>query len=373
MKNILVVLGTRPEAIKLAPVILELKKDDSFVVHVCNTEQQKELSNQTLAFFGITPDFKLDVMTPNQSLSSLQCLIMNRLNELLLQHKYDAIIVQGDTMTVLAASLVSFYQSVPLFHVEAGLRSHNLASPFPEEAIRKMVSNIATLHFTPTEMATDNLLKEGVSSKIIHNVGNTVLDALLHYLPEPLVNLTTQELSKKGILPKNNLSVLVTIHRRENHGAKLIQILQAISELAQKNSQFTFICPVHPNPNVKDRVETWFKSQNLSNVKLVEPLNYPELVAILKHAKVVLTDSGGIQEEACAFNIPIIVLRDTTERMEGVHAGFAFLAGTETAQILRIANPFFEKKHLLVQRQNPYGDGQSSVKIRALIREFFQI
>lgn len=372
-KKILVVLGTRPEAIKLAPVILELRKDDAFLVHVCNTEQQKELSNQTLNFFGITPNFKLNVMTPNQSLSSLQCLIMSRLNDLLLQNKYDAIIVQGDTMTVFAASLVAFYQSVPIFHVEAGLRSHNLASPFPEEAIRKMVSNITALHFAPTEIAVNNLLNEGVGSSVIHNVGNTVLDALLHCLPEQLVEHSTQTLFEHGVLPQNNLPILVTIHRRENHGSKLIQILQAISELAQKYSQFTFICPVHPNPNVKEKVESWFNSKKLDNVKLVNPLDYPDLVAILRRAKVVLTDSGGIQEEACAFNVPIVVLRDTTERMEGVQAGFAFLAGTETTQIVNVASPFFEKPCLLTKGKNPYGDGQSSIKIRTLIREFFQI
>lgn len=366
MKNILIILGTRPEAIKLAPVILELRKNKNFNVLVCNTEQQKELSNQTLGFFGIKADFNLNVMKPNQTLAGVQSLILSELSKIYQENTIDATIVQGDTMTVFCGALVSFYNKVPVYHVEAGLRSYDLFEPFPEEAMRQMTSRITDLHFAPTQKAVEALISEGISTDKIFLTGNTVIDAL-SCLSDDVVNNAQYNLEKKSIVLNDKL-VLITAHRRENHGKRLDDILSAIDKLTQQYSDHQFVLPVHPNPNVHDKI---YKAlEHKSNVVLTEPLDYPELVCIMKNAKLILTDSGGIQEEAPTFGVPVLVMRYETERMEGVEAGFSKLVGADIEKIISQASAILSQDKNATRldgSKNPYGDGKSANKIAKLI------
>lgn len=368
-KNILFVFGTRPEVIKLAPVILELKKyPEDYNVIVCNTEQQRELSNQTLSYFGLKADINLDCMRENQSLASVQSRILTSLDEIFIKNRIDATIVQGDTMTVLTGSLVSFYHKVPVFHVEAGLRSYDLFEPFPEEAMRQMTSRVADLHFAPTEANKIALLKENIDEKKISVVGNTVIDALFCLSDE--VNKTAQAFfDEKGITIDDKL-ILITAHRRENHGERIDRIIKAISDLATKYTDHTFVLPVHPNPNVKDKIHS--KLRHFENVKLLTPLDYPYLVHLMKNAKLILTDSGGIQEEAPSFGCPTLVMRYETERQEGVDAGVSILVGADYDKIISESEKVLDqdKSQTRLQAQNPYGDGKTSEKIEVLIRSY---
>ena len=371
MKNILVVLGTRPEAIKLAPVILELRKNPEYRVFVCNTEQQKELSNQTLGFFGIDADFKLDVMRPNQTLAGVQSRILSALSDVFQNNHFDATIVQGDTMTVFCGALVSFYNKVPVFHVEAGLRSYDLFEPFPEEAMRQMTSRITDLHFAPTQLAYDSLIKENIDAQNITMTGNTVIDAL-SCLSDATMNDAKIALENHGIKLNDKL-VLVTAHRRENHGERLDRILSAITTLTQKYADHQFVLPVHPNPNVHDKV--YAALEKLPNVILTEPLDYPELVCLMKNTKLVLTDSGGIQEEAPTFGNPVLVMRYETERTEGVTAGFAKLVGADIDKILSESDAILSRdksETRLDGSKNPYGDGHAAEKIAFAIKGFWK-
>ena len=368
MKNILIVLGTRPEAIKLAPVILELRKNPDYKILVCNTEQQKELSNQTLGFFGIDADFKLNVMRHNQTLAGVQSRILTAISDIFSNNKIDATIVQGDTMTVFCGALVSFYNRVPVFHVEAGLRSYNLFEPFPEEAMRQMTSRITDLHFAPTQLAYDSLIKEDIKPEKIFLTGNTVIDALSCLSDETMSN-AKHALEKRGIKINDKL-VLITAHRRENHGERLDKILQAITILTQKYTDHQFVLPVHPNPNVHDKVHAALGK--LPNVILTEPLDYPELVCLMKNTKMVLTDSGGIQEEAPTFGNPVLVMRYETERTEGVKAGFAKLVGADIDKILSECDFILSKdttQTRLDGSKNPCGDGHAAQKIANAINE----
>ncbi len=370
MKNIAFIFGTRPEVIKLAPVILELKKyPKEYRVLVINTEQQKELSNQTLKYFGLEADYNLDSMRDNQSLTEVQTRIMVALNEVFKKEKIDATIVQGDTMTVLCGALTSFYHKIPVFHVEAGLRSYDKFEPFPEETIRQMVSRIADLNFAPTELNKTALLKENISSETIHVVGNTVIDAL-SCLSDETVEMS-KEFFKSQNIGEENL-VLITAHRRENHGERLGEIIRAIDFLVNKYSDHTFVIPVHPNPNVKSRIEEAFGGYD--NVKLLPPLDYPYLVYLMKHAKLILTDSGGIQEEAPTFSCPTIVMRYETERKEGIEAGVSILVGAEFEKIVSHSEAilFKPKSQTRLKVQNPYGVGDSAQTIESLIRKFFK-
>lgn len=369
-KNILVVLGTRPEAIKLAPVVLELRKNPEYQVFVCNTEQQKELSNQTLGFFGIDADFKLDVMRPNQTLAGVQSRILTALSDVFQNNHFDATIVQGDTMTVFCGALVSFYNRVPVFHVEAGLRSYDLFEPFPEEAMRQMTSRITDLHFAPTQLAYDSLVKEDIHADKISLTGNTVIDAL-SCLSDDTMTAAEQALRDRGVVLNDKL-VLVTAHRRENHGERLDHILTAIKTLTEKYSDHQFVLPVHPNPNVHDKV--YAALGNLANVILTNPLDYPELVCLMKNTKLVLTDSGGIQEEAPTFGNPVLVMRYETERTEGVDAGFAKLVGADIDKILGESDKILSQDKSLTRldgTKNPYGDGHAAQKIASAIGTFW--
>lgn len=369
-KNILFVFGTRPEVIKLAPVILELKKyPQDYNVIICNTEQQKELSNQTLSYFGLKADINLDCMRENQTLASVQSRILTSLDKIFDENKIDATVVQGDTITVLTGSLVSFYHKVPVFHVEAGLRSYDIFEPFPEEVMRQMTSRVAQLHFAPTEANKIALLREDIEENKISVVGNTVIDALFCLSDE--VNEQAKEFYAEKEINIDEKLVLITVHRRENHGERLDRILQAISDLVTKYSDHTFVLPVHPNPNVKDKV--YAKLEQFKNVHLLPPLDYPNLVYLMKNAKLILTDSGGIQEEAPSFGCPTLVMRYETERHEGIDAGVSILVGADYDKIINESEKILssDKHATRLKAQNPYGDGKSAEKIEKLIKKYF--
>ena len=370
MKNIIFIFGTRPEIIKLAPVILTLKKyPQDYNVIICNTEQQKELSNQTLAYFGLTADVNLDCMRENQSLSSVQARLLTSLDKVFQDNKIDATIVQGDTMTVLCGALTSFYHKTPVFHVEAGLRSYDIYEPFPEEIMRQMTSRIADLHFAPTEINKTALIKENIDNSKIHVVGNTVIDALF-CLSETVIEDSKTFFKEKGIDIDDKL-VLITAHRRENHGERIDRIIKAISYLANKYSDHTFVIPVHPNPNVYNKIHD--KLGSLKNIHLLQPLDYPYLVYLMKNAKLILTDSGGIQEEAPTFACPTLVMRYETERKEGIDAGVSMLVGADYDKILTESEKILSstKELTRLKAQNPYGDGTSSAQIETIIRDYF--
>ena len=356
MKNILFIFGTRPEVIKLAPVILELKKyPDKYNVIICNTEQQKELSNQTLEYFGL----------------KAQTRILTGLDTVFSGNNIDATVVQGDTMTVLCGALASFYNKIPVFHVEAGLRSYDIFEPFPEEVMRQMTSRVAELNFAPTEKNRQALLKEDINDNKIFVVGNTVIDALFCLSDKTLKN--SEDFYKNNDINIDDKLVLITAHRRENHGERIDRILNAIEYLVKKYSEHTFVIPVHPNPNVKEKI--YSKLSNYSNVKLLAPLDYPNLVYLMKNAKLILTDSGGIQEEAPTFGCPTLVMRYETERQEGIDAGVSVLVGADYDKIVSYSEEVLskQKNETRLKAQNPYGDGSSSKKIEKIISNYFSL
>lgn len=369
-KNILVVFGTRPEVIKLAPVILELRKyPDKYNVIVCNTEQQKELSNQTLAYFGLNADINLNVMRENQSLIGVQTRILQELDKVYTEYKVDATIVQGDTMTVLCGALASFYNKIPVFHVEAGLRSYDIYEPFPEEVMRQMTSRVAELHFAPTLINKEALLKENIDEKKIHVVGNTVIDALF-CLSDETMKKASDFYKEKDITIDDKL-VLITAHRRENHGERIDRIIEAIKMLVTRHKDHTFVIPVHPNPNVKNKIHE--RLGNYENVKLLTPLDYPYLVYLMKNAKLILTDSGGIQEEAPSFGCPTLVMRYETERQEGIDAGVSTLVGADYDKIVHLSEKILSdtRENTRLKASNPYGNGTSAKQIEFVIEEYF--
>ena len=371
MKNILFVFGTRPEVIKLAPVILELKKyPNKYKVIICNTEQQKELSNQTLEYFNLKADINLDCMRPNQSLAEVQTRILSALDKVFKENDIDATIVQGDTMTVLCGALVSFYNKKPVFHVEAGLRSYDIFEPFPEEIMRQMTSRVADLHFAPTDKNKEALLKENIQADKIHVVGNTVIDALF-CLSDETLSKARLFYSEHNITVDENL-VLITAHRRENHGERIDRIIDAIEHLAAAYTNHTFVIPVHPNPNVKEKIHS--RLSKYSNIKLLAPLDYPNLVYLMKNAKLILTDSGGIQEEAPSFGCPTLVMRYETERQEGIDAGVSVLVGADYGKIVSLSEKILSdtKANTRLKTQNPYGDGNSASRIESIISDYFE-
>lgn len=372
MKNIIFVFGTRPEIIKLAPVIIEMKKRvDLYNVILCNTEQQKELSNQTLAYFGLKADYNLNCMRENQTLLSVQSRILTSLDGVFSQNKFDGVIVQGDTMTVLCGALTGFYNKIPIFHVEAGLRSYDIYEPFPEEVMRQMTSRVAELHFAPTGVNEQALLNEGIDKGKIHVVGNTVIDAL-SCLSDEVIESSVKFFGNNNIKINDKL-VLVTAHRRENHGERIDRIIKAIAYLAEKYTNHTFVIPVHPNPNVHDKIHS--RLGNHKNIYLLEPLDYPNLVYLMKNAKLILTDSGGIQEEAPTFECPVLVMRYETERHEGVEAGVSKLVGADYDKIIEESEKVLskQKEETRLNVKNPYGDGKASIRIEEIIRNYFKI
>lgn len=361
-----VITGTRPEAVKLAPVIQALANQPDMRSLVCNTGQHEQLCGETLAYFGITAAAKLDVMRPAQGLARLQARLLDALDGFLAAARPDGVIVQGDTMSAFCGALAAFYRHIPVFHVEAGLRSYDLNEPFPEEALRQMLARLARLHFAPTQAARAALSAEGVAEEVIHITGNTVIDALQCLTPEAL-DRAREQLGAALASPL----VLVTVHRRENHGSRLKQILRAVHILSEQYPACRFILPVHPNPNVGTVVRRALAG--LSNLILTEPLSYPAMVLAMQNAILALSDSGGIQEEAPSFGLPVLVLRYETERKEGVELGLAKLVGADTETIVAEARAVLDTPQ---NRQppfiNPYGDGQASGRIVNILRRYFQ-
>jgi len=370
MKNILFVFGTRPEVIKLSPIILELKKyPNDYNIIICNTEQQKELSNQTLEYFGLSADINLNCMRENQSLLEVQTRILSGLNTVFRENKIDATVVQGDTMTVLCGALASFYNKIPIFHVEAGLRSYDIFEPFPEEIMRQMTSRVADINFAPTEENKNALLKENIDKNKIYVVGNTVIDAL--FCLSKVTKENASKFFKKLNIDINDKLILITAHRRENHGERIDRIIDSIEYLAKKYLDHTFVIPVHPNPNVKNKI--YQRLEKYSNIYLLPPLDYPNLVYLMSNAKLILTDSGGIQEEAPSFGCPTLVMRYETERKEGIEAGVSVLVGADFYKITKYSENILSqtKEQSRLKAQNPYGDGKSSTKIEKIIRNYF--
>ena len=370
MKKVLFLFGTRPEAIKMAPLIKCFSDDSHFDVKVGITAQHREMLDQVLSFFDINVDYDLNIMTPNQTLHQLTSNLISRItNEILLKDNFDFVFVQGDTSTVLAAAMAAFYQKIKIIHIEAGLRSNDMHSPFPEEMNRVLTSKLADFHFCPTEISRDNLLSENIS-KNVFVVGNTVIDALMYGI-DKINNFSDESyLNKYKFIDFSRKIILVTCHRRENFGKPFEEICNALLEIANKfNEEVEIVYPVHLNPNVKDVAH---KKLIANNIKLISPLEYPELIWMINKSSIILTDSGGIQEEAPSLGKPVLVLREVTERTEGVLAGTAILVGSSKSKIVSETIRLIEDSsyyNTISKATNPYGDGKASIKIKNIILE----
>jgi len=372
--RVAVFLGTRPEAIKLAPVIRALERAPDFDPIVVSTGQHREMLDQVARLFGLRIAHDLAVMRPNQALAELSARLLVACDELLARVQPDLALVQGDTTTVLAAALACFYRRIAVGHVEAGLRTFDRWSPFPEEINRSLATRLATLHFAPTELARDNLLREGVAAEYVSVTGNTVIDALHSEVarqrePSVRAEIAAQLSQALGSFPLSRPSVLITGHRRENFGRGFEQICAAIALLAQRFVDHDFIYPVHLNPNVQGPVQALLGQ--IANIKLIAPQPYSEFVALMQSCRLVLTDSGGIQEEAPSLGRPVLVMRNTTERPEGVAAGTVCLVGAETAPIVDGVSRLLQDPQAyarMAQAANPYGDGQAAERIVTRLR-----
>jgi UDP-N-acetylglucosamine 2-epimerase (non-hydrolysing) len=370
MKKILVVFGTRPEAIKMAPLVHTLKADPRFITHTCVTGQHREMLDQVLELFEITPEYDLDIMAPGQSLSQVTSRILMGMEEVLTNFKPDLLLVHGDTATTFAASLAAYYQQVPVGHVEAGLRTGNIYSPWPEEANRKLTGCLTKYHFAPTATSAGNLTAEGYADSAIFTTGNTVIDAL--FLIRDKLNTNTglaAELAAKfPMLQQDKKLILVTGHRRESFGDGFERICKALQVTAQQHPECQIIYPVHLNPNVQEPVNRLLA--NTPNISLIEPQQYLPFVYLMTRAHVILTDSGGIQEEAPSLGKPVLVMRDTTERPEAVEAGTVKLVGTDIDKIcteltMLLANDGYYQQ--MSEAHNPYGDGMACQRIADII------
>jgi UDP-N-acetylglucosamine 2-epimerase (non-hydrolysing) len=376
-RQLAVIFGTRPEAIKLAPLILALQNHPACACHVCVTAQHRGMLDQVLSAFRIVPTTDLDLMVPNQTLGGFAARALEGVDRFLARHKPDMVLVQGDTTTVFMASLAAFYHRIPVGHVEAGLRTGNLQSPWPEEANRVLTTRLAALHFAPTTTSRDNLLKEGVEAPCILVTGNTVIDALFLALRK-----VKEERPDIPGLPPALLAawedcpvVLITGHRRENHGAGFESICRAIAELARLFPRTQFVYPVHLNPNVREPVQRILKNDTFRNIHLIEPLPYLPFIALLDRAAVILTDSGGIQEEAPSLGKPVLVLRGTTERPEALQAGTVKLVGTDYDAIVRETSRLLTDPaayEAMARAHNPYGDGKATGRIVKACLEFLE-
>lgn len=369
-KKVLVVLGTRPEVIKLAPVIMELQRHETrFHTVVCATGQHREMLVQALGSFRLSPDYNLDVMKPSQSLAGVTTAILDGVDGIMERTRPDFVLVQGDTTTTFAASLAAYYHRAPVGHVEAGLRTGDRFNPFPEEVNRRLTTQLAEVHFAPTELARRNLLLEDISDDQIVVTGNTVVDAL-HYILS-----TTRENPPKEMpeIPADRKLILVTAHRRESFGERLCQICEAVRRLAETRSDVVIVFPVHLNPNVQDAVYKMLGG--ISNVLLREPLDYVSFVATMKRAHILLTDSGGMQEEGPSLRKPVLVMRSASERPEAVMAGAACLVGTEPGRIVAMVERLLDEPayyEQMVSVKNPFGDGRAAARIADfLTRRFF--
>jgi UDP-N-acetylglucosamine 2-epimerase (non-hydrolysing) len=361
------IFGTRPEAIKMAPLALALAADPRFDSRVCVTGQHRQMLDQVLELFELVPDYDLAIMKAGQDLTDVTTAILQGLKLILAEFKPDVVLVHGDTATTFATSLAAYYQQIPVAHVEAGLRTNNLYSPWPEEGNRRLTGALAALHFAPTDNSRDNLLREGVAPSTIHVTGNTVIDALLDVvrkLDGGDVALQTRFQEQFAFLPEGRRIVLVTGHRRENFGGGFERICMALADVAKAFPDVDVVYPVHLNPNVREPVNRLL--QGINNVHLIEPLDYLPFVYLMSRAYLILTDSGGIQEEAPSLGKPVLVMRDTTERPEAVAAGTVKLVGTEVESITRNLRQLLTDEgayRAMSFAHNPYGDGQACARI----------
>lgn len=365
----LIVFGTRPEAIKMAPLVKEFQKESSFETKVCVTAQHREMLDQVLSFFDITPDYDLNLMKPDQNLYSLTADIITGLKPVLEDFNPDYVYVHGDTTTTMATSIAGFYSGAKVCHVEAGLRTHNKRSPFPEEINRQVAGRIADYHFAPTEQSKRNLLAENTIEENILVTGNTVIDALL-YSSDKVKNIENKDIDTlKACIDPSKKIILVTGHRRENHGQGFINICEALKEIASTNPDVQIIYPVHLNPNVKEPVYEILSK--IDNITLIEPLAYPAFVWLMNQSYMIITDSGGVQEEAPSLGKPVLVMRDTTERPEAVDAGTVILVGTNKDKIVSEAQSLLNNKERyqsMRELHNPYGDGTACERIVNFIK-----
>ncbi len=369
--KVLSIFGTRPEAIKMAPVVKALEADPAFESRVCVTAQHRQMLDQVLDLFEITPDHDLDIMQENQDLFDVTSRVLLGLRNILQTERPDMVLVQGDTTTCFAGSLAAFYLQVPVGHIEAGLRTGNIYSPFPEEANRAMTSRLAELHFAPTERSRKNLLAEKIEDDSIHVTGNTVIDALFWVRKIVADKRDWSDVfgTAEKIILERKPYVLITGHRRENFGKGFQDVCEAIATLATHHPDIHFIYPVHLNPHVQQPVYSILGTRK--NIHLIAPLDYAPFVYAMDNARIILTDSGGVQEEAPSFGKPVLVMRDTTERPEAVEAGTVFLVGTDTQRIIAeterlLADQEFYKQ--MAARENPYGDGKAAARITHILQ-----
>ncbi|RXZ65076.1 UDP-N-acetylglucosamine 2-epimerase (non-hydrolyzing) [Pelagerythrobacter rhizovicinus] len=369
--KILTVFGTRPEAIKMAPVVQALAGADGVVARVCVTGQHRQMLDQVLDLFGIVPDYDLDLMKPGQDLTDITCNVLGGLRPILSDFQPDMVLVHGDTSTTLAASLAAYYQRIPVGHVEAGLRTGDILSPWPEEVNRKVAGTVTRLHFAPTERSRQNLIAENVLPEHIHVTGNTVIDALQEVVGHIEADASLEaDLAGHFDLDAARHLILVTGHRRESFGGGFERICAALVEIAARED-VEIVYPVHLNPNVKGPVERLLS--DLPNVRLIEPQDYLPFVYLMNRASIILTDSGGIQEEAPSLGKPVLVMRDTTERPEALDAGTVRLVGTDTALIVSNVSQLLDSREAYQEMSfahNPYGDGQASKRILSAIRQW---
>ncbi len=376
MKNMMLVFGTRPEAIKMSPLVKEFQKyPEKFETIVCVTGQHREMLDQVLRIFDIQPDYDLNIMKQGQDLYDVTARVLTGMRDVLKETRPDIVLVHGDTTTSTAAALAAFYQQIPVGHIEAGLRTHNIYSPWPEEVNRQITGRIATYHFAPTSLSKDNLLQEGISGEQIIVTGNTVIDAL-YMVVEKIKNdgILSCELEKVLKAPGYDISrlsdgrklVLITGHRRENFGDGFISMCKAIKSLSEKYPEVDFVYPMHLNPNVRKPIHEVFGESQRANLFFIEPLEYLSFVYLMEKSAIVLTDSGGIQEEAPGLGKPVLVMRDTTERPEALEAGTVKLVGTDYDKIvnevsgLLDSQEYYEKMSKAI---NPYGDGKACSRI----------
>lgn len=373
MIKILIIFGTRPEAIKMAPVVKELQKHpENFNVQVCVTAQHREMLDQVLELFEIKPDYDLDIMKPGQTLTDVTCYVLQGLFPVLVESHPDLVLVHGDTTTTMAAGLAAYYQKIPVGHVEAGLRTGNMYSPWPEELNRRLTATIATYHFAPTEQSCKNLLTEGISRDHIVVTGNTVIDALLNVVDKLRGDdvLSRQMLERFSFLDPRKRLILVTGHRRENFGAGFENICYALKEIASIHPDVEIVYPVHLNPNVQEPVRRIL--DNVQNIYLIDPQDYLPFVWLMNRSFIIITDSGGVQEESPSLGKPVLVMRDTTERPEAVTAGTVKLVGTDRQRIvtetMQLLDDETEYKQMSLAH-NPYGDGNAAARIVSFLEE----
>lgn len=369
MKKVMLVFGTRPEAIKMAPLVKAFESDNEhFNTVVCVTGQHREMLDQVLDIFHITPQYDLNIMKKGQDLYDVTSRILTSLRDVLQEAKPDIVLVHGDTTSTMAAALAAFYQQIPVAHVEAGLRTHNILSPWPEEMNRQITARIASYHFAPTAESRKNLLNEGIKDEQIFITGNTVIDAL-HYVMREL-NISSQ------CSPTDKRIVLVTGHRRENFGDNLEHICKAIRTLAWQFPDVDFIYPMHPNPSVRTAINDIFgitsNTNHAQNIRLIEPLDYLDFIRLLSKATIVLTDSGGIQEEAPALGKPVLVMRNTSERPEAIEAGTSKLVGADYYKIVNEVSELLNNHNAYMTMSkavNPYGDGHACNRILEILKQ----